>query len=112
MMYIRNFPRTLDRYIIREFLGPFFFCVIGFTVILLSGLLFQLSDLIFVKHVPAATVGRMLLYKIPGTAVLTLPIAVLFATLLSLGRLVQDSEVTVMRGVELLFHGLLLLSFF
>ncbi|NLJ75112.1 MAG: YjgP/YjgQ family permease [Firmicutes bacterium] len=107
MMYIRNFPRTLDRYIIREFLGPFFFCVIGFTVILLSGLLFQLSDLIFVKHVPAATVGRMLLYKIPGTAVLTLPIAVLFATLLSLGRLVQDSEVTVMRGSGIAFPRLI-----
>lgn len=102
------FPRRIDRYIMREFLGPFLFCVFGFTVILISGLLFELTDLIFVKSVPLETVGRMLLYKIPGMAVMTLPIAVLFATLVALGRFVQDSELKVMRSSGISFPRLIL----
>lgn len=89
--------RIFDRYLIREFIGPFAFCVSGFTVVLLAGLLFQLTDLIFVNEVAVFTVSKMLLYRIPGTAVMTLPIATLFATLLAIGRLVQDNEMTVLR---------------
>lgn len=88
----------LDTYTLREFLGPFIFCVLGFTVILLSGLLFELVDYILVKNVPASTVGKMLFYKIPELMVMTLPIAALFSTLLALGRLHQDSELKVMRS--------------
>jgi lipopolysaccharide export LptBFGC system permease protein LptF len=101
-------PRKVDWYIVREFMGPFAFCVIGFTIILISGLLFELTDLIFVKSVPVETVGRMLLYKLPDMVVLTLPIAVLFATLVSLGRLVQDSEMKVLRVSGLSFPRLIL----
>lgn len=90
--------KILDRYLTRELLGPFSFCVFGFTVVLLTGLLFQLTDLIFVHDVAVGTVARMLLYRIPATVVTTLPIATLFSTLLAVGRLVQDSEMTVMRG--------------
>lgn len=86
----------LDRYTLREFAGPFLFCVFGFTVILLSGLLFELTDLILVKQVAAATVGKMLLYYLPGIMVMTLPIAALFSALLALGRLNKDSELRVM----------------
>lgn len=98
--------RIFDRYITREFVGPFVFCVSGFTVVLLSGLLFQLTDLIFVNEVAVFTVGKMLLYRIPGTAVMTLPIASLFATLLAIGRLVQDNEMTVLRGSGVSFPRL------
>ena len=52
-----------DRYLTREMLGPFFFCVFGFTVVLISGLLFQLTDLIFVHDVAVFTVAKMLLYR-------------------------------------------------
>ncbi len=96
----------LDWYILREFFGPFFFSVAGFSVILLSGLLFELTDLIFVKNVAAWTVVRMLMYRLPALMVMTLPIAVLFSTLLSLGRLTQDSELTVMRSCGAPFRRL------
>lgn len=98
--------KIFDTYLTREFIGPFLFCVFGFTVVLLSGLLFQLTDLIFVNEVAVFTVGKMLLYRIPATAVMTLPIATLFATLLAIGRLVQDNEMTVMRGSGVSFPRL------
>ena len=56
----------LDRYTLREFFWPFVFCVIGFTVILLSGVLFELIDLFLVKKVPIRTVTRMLIYYLSG----------------------------------------------
>ncbi|NMB01111.1 MAG: YjgP/YjgQ family permease [Firmicutes bacterium] len=99
--------KIVDRYMTREFIAPFVFCVSGFTVVLLSGLLFQLTDLIFVNEVAVFTVGRMLLYRIPATAVMTLPIATLFATLLAVGRLVQDNEMTVLRGSGISFPRLI-----
>ncbi len=90
--------KIFDRYLMREFSGPFLFCVFGFTVVLLSGLLFQLTDLIFVNEVAVLTVSKLLFYGIPEAAVSTLPIATLFATLLAVGRLVQDNEMTVLRA--------------
>lgn len=87
----------LDRYVLQEVLGPFLLCIGGFTIILLSGYLFELMDLIFIKKVAVATVLRLLAYKLPSIIVLTLPLAMLFATLLALGRLAKDSELTIMR---------------
>ena len=94
----------LDRYVVKEVLSPFLLCVGGFTIILLSGYLFELMDLVFVKKVPVSTVLRLLTYKLPSIIVLTLPLAVLFATLLALGRLATDNELTIMRmaGLSLL----------
>ena len=85
----------LDRYTLREFFWPFIFCVIGFTVILLSGVLFELIDLFLVKKVSINTVSRMLIYYLPGIVVMTLPVAA-FLYSLGLGRLNQDSEMIIM----------------
>ena len=93
-----NGPMTLlDRYVMREILGPLLLCIGGFTIILLSGYLFDLMDLVFIKKIPVMTVLRLLGYKLPSIIVLTLPLAVLFAALLALGRLAKDNELTIMR---------------
>ncbi|MBI2914312.1 MAG: LptF/LptG family permease [Firmicutes bacterium] len=98
----------LDRYTAREFLGPFMVCIMGFGVILASGLLFDLADLLFLKRVAVRVVLQLLIYKVPAIVVITLPIAVLFGTLLSLGRLSKDSEMTVMRGSGVSFRRIIL----
>lgn len=87
----------LDRYVVTEVLSPFLLCIGGFTIVLVSGYLFELMDLVFVKKIPVSTVLRLLGYKLPSIIVLTLPLAVLFATLLALGRLAKDNELTIMR---------------
>lgn len=89
----------LDAYSLKEFIGPFMACIGGFTIILVSGLLFELTDLILIRRVPAEAVLRMLVCKLPGIAVLALPVGVLFGTLLALGRLVKDGELTVVRAL-------------
>jgi len=98
--------KLIDRYILREFLWPFAGCVAGFSVILLSGLLFELTDLILVKRIAWQVVLRMLLYRLPGLVVVSLPVGALFGVLLALGRLVRDNELTVMRATGLRFSRL------
>ncbi|HHT27833.1 MAG TPA: YjgP/YjgQ family permease [Firmicutes bacterium] len=89
--------RILDRYTIREFTGPFLACVSGFTVMLLSGILFELIEMLVQGQLPPLDAGRLLIYKAPAIVALTLPAGALFAALLALGRFAKDSELTVMR---------------
>jgi len=86
--------QIVDRYTAKEFAGPFAAAVAGATIMLLSGLLFELTDLIVEKRMPVPTVVQMLLFRTPSVVVISLPIAALFGTLLSLGRFVKDSELT------------------
>jgi lipopolysaccharide export LptBFGC system permease protein LptF len=69
--------RILDRYVVREFTGPLALSVLAFIVIMLSGQLFWLVDLIIQKNVPVLAVVRMLMYSLPGIVVQVLPIAAL-----------------------------------
>ena len=90
--------RILDRYVVREFTGPLALSVLAFIVIMLSGQLFWLVDLIIQKNVPVLAVVRMLMYSLPGIVVQVLPIAVLFGVMIGLGRLARDSELQIMRA--------------
>lgn len=100
--------RIVDRYAAREFAGPFLAAVFGISVMLLSSFLFQLTDLIVDKRMAVKTVLLILVYRVPGVVVVTLPIAVLFGTLLSLGRLAKDSEITVLRSTGTPFWRLVI----
>ncbi len=93
--------RKLDRYVAREFLGPFFAAITAFIVISLSVQLFWLAEMVVVKHTPLATVLKLILYNIPTALVQVLPFATLFAVLLGLGRLSRDSELSIMRAAGL-----------
>lgn len=100
-------PTLVDRYLLREFAGPFVIMVLGFSLISLSGTLFQLADLLIAKGVAASIVLRLLLYQLPWVIVQTLPVAGLFAALFSVGRLAKDSELIIVRA-----SGLSLRRFF
>ncbi|MBO8142162.1 MAG: LptF/LptG family permease [Firmicutes bacterium] len=93
----------IDRYVLREFLLPFLGCAAGFSLILVSGLLFELTDLILVKRVEWQVVVRMLFYRLPDLVVTSLPVGALFGVLLALGRLARDNELTVIRAAGVSF---------
>lgn len=88
---------VVDMYLVKEIFKPLLVGVLGLLVMLLSGFLFELTDLIIIKRVEVLAVLRLLLYRIPSLAVQTFPLAVLFATLVSMGRLVKDNEFTALR---------------
>lgn len=100
--------KLLDRYVVREFIMPFLLAIGAFVLIMLSSQLFWLMDLIIIKGIPVSTVMKLIIYMIPGTLVEALPLSVLFASIISLGRLVKDSELLVMRSTGVKFVRLVM----
>ena len=91
--------RTIDRYILREMIGPFLFGIGAFIIVLVSvNLLYQALRLIIEQGHPVALVVRAFLYQIPQTVTLTLPMATIFGSLMAIGRLSGDGEVEAMRA--------------
>ena len=86
-----------DAYLIKEMLKPLFIGIFGISVMMVSGFLFELADLIIIQQVAVSTVFELLIYRLPSLMVQSFPLAVLFSTLYSLGRLVKDNEYTALR---------------
>ena len=98
----------LDRFIIKELKGPFFFGVLAFTVLLVAGdLLFKLADLIIEQGVPLNVIVRLFLYSLPAVVVLTLPMAALLSTLLTFARLSSTSEIGAFRASGISFQRII-----
>ena len=95
--------KLLDRYVLREMLGPFMVGVVGFILVLTVDLLFTMADLIINKGVPVWAVLKLLCFKMPSLLVMTFPVSTLFGTAMALGRLSKDNELTALRtsGVSL-----------
>src|SRR4051812_26258601 len=106
--------RKLDRYLMTAILGPLSLGFLVYTFILLIRFLFQSAEMIIRRGLPVSMVGRLLLMTLPNIVVLTLPMSLLFGTLIAVGRLSSDSELIAMRasGLSLLtlYRPILLLS--
>lgn len=88
----------VDRYLLREFLGPFTLAIFTVTILMLSDLLFTLADWLIVKRVASGVVLRLVGYRLPGLLVQGMPIAALVGALLAFHRLSRDSELVIMTG--------------
>ena len=84
--------RTIDRYVIREILPPFFLSLLIFTFILEIPPVMRDLEKLVAKGVSWGTAGRILLTLIPQGLGLTIPMATLTGILVGLGRLSADRE--------------------
>ncbi|GAB6137324.1 LptF/LptG family permease [Halanaerobaculum tunisiense] len=99
--------KIIDRYLALEFIKPLVVTLFILVIVLISSFLFQLTDYIIIKEVPIPIVLKLLLYRLPRIMVRSFSMAVLFATLLSLTRLVKDNEFTALRIGGIRFSRLL-----
>jgi LPS export ABC transporter permease LptG/LPS export ABC transporter permease LptF len=83
---------TIDRYVIRETIGPFCLALGIFTFVLAVRPMLIYSELLLSKGVPAQTVGFLLILLLPSALGVTLPMAFLSALMMSFGRLSGDRE--------------------
>lgn len=84
--------RTIDRYLIRQILPPFFLALSVCTFILLMGPMLEKAELLLSKGVPIPTVGFLLLTLVPQGLGVAIPIATLAGILIGLGRMSADRE--------------------
>ena len=99
--------RLIDRYLLKEFIPPFFFSIIALTFILLMNELFRLIDLFVRKGLPFAIVGQILIYTLPVIISYTAPMAILVAVVMTFGRAAQDNEILALKTNGLSFLSIM-----
>jgi LPS export ABC transporter permease LptG len=88
--------RLLDRYVIRNFLQAYLYCIAGFISI---WVIFDVSDNIssfLDAHLPLHRVAQYYLTQLPQVLVILLPVSLLLALLFCLGRMSRANEVVSM----------------
>ncbi|MFB0509738.1 MAG: LptF/LptG family permease [bacterium] len=90
--------KILDRYLLREFIGPFFLSLFVLAFILLMDRLFLLVDLLVRKGVGLDIVGQIMFLSLPSVIAYTSPLGTLIGSVMVMGRLAQDNEITAIRA--------------
>ncbi len=99
--------RRLDRYVLSEIIGPFGLGMLVYTFILLAQFFFRLAEMIIKRGLPAATVLELLRNYLPSVVVLTIPMSLLLAVLVGIGRLASDSELVALRASGISLYRIL-----
>lgn len=90
--------RILDKYILKEMLGPFIFGVAAFSSIFIaSGVLFKIVNFVTQYGASYTTVAKLFLLSMPEIINYTFPMSMLLSSLMAFGRLSASSEITAMK---------------
>ena len=100
------FPRILDEYVVREFLGMFLLVLAGFVLLMLVFTFFDLVGDILRNHIPLTMVGDYLVNLTPDMLYQIAPLAVLIATLVTFGVLNRNSEIIAMKATGISLYRL------
>ncbi len=92
-----NMRRLINRYILREIAVPFCMILFVLTFVLLMGKILQVMDLMINKGIGFVEIALLILFLIPSFLVFTIPVSLLIAILIGLGRLSGDNEWTVLK---------------
>jgi lipopolysaccharide export system permease protein len=96
-----------DRYIFLSLLKPFSAGVAASFVLFFGNMIFFFMEMINKANVPIDIVLKFFLYNIPEIIVLSFPIGFLFATLLVLGGLSRDYEITALNSCGVNFNRII-----
>lgn len=100
--------KIISRYIFKEIAAPFIIILFVLTFVLLMGKILQIMDLMVNKGISIFVIARLIVYLLPSFMLFTIPIALLIAILIALGRLSSDNEITALKasGISLmqLYH--------
>jgi lipopolysaccharide export system permease protein len=99
--------RILDKYILRELLGPFLFGIASFSSVFIgTSTIFRIAQYVTKYGASLSAVTKLFFYSLPSIIILTFPMSMLLASLLSFGRLSASSEITAMKSGGLSFYRL------
>ena len=98
--------KILDRYVIKELLVPFFLGIFILTFLILVQQLLRLMELIIDKGVDIVSVGKIFLYLLPSFFLVTIPVAVMMASIMTFNRLSADNEIIALKSAGVDFYRL------
>ncbi|MGV8056765.1 MAG: LPS export ABC transporter permease LptF [Smithellaceae bacterium] len=96
--------KIIGRYIFKEIAFPFIIILFVLTFVLLMGKILQIMDLMVNKGISTFAIAKLIVFLLPSFMMFTIPIALLIAILIAMGRLSSDNEITVLRasGISLM----------
>jgi lipopolysaccharide export system permease protein len=98
----------LTRYILRAHVAPFFFALSVLTGILMINTVARRLESLAGKGLPWSVMAEVFVLSLPHILALTLPMAVLVATLFAFSSLAADNEITALKASGVNLNRLLL----
>ncbi len=95
--------KIIDIYILKEILSPFLIALFFWTTLFIALVFKEMIGEILGKGIDTIKIIEYLIYLIGDKITTTIPIACLFAGILSAGRLSSDSEIIAMRAAGISF---------
>ena len=99
--------KTLYAHILKELLSPFMLGLLIFTFILLTNRILKLMDLVVNKGIGLSEVIKLIVFLLPSFLVLTIPMSILLAILITLGRLSADGELLALKASGISLYQIL-----
>ena len=90
--------KILSRYILKEHISPFLISLLVMTMVLLIDKVIDMLNLIIEKKLAASIVMELFALSLPYMLALSIPMAVLVATILAFGRMTVDRETIAMKS--------------
>jgi lipopolysaccharide export system permease protein len=90
--------RILTRYLLKSHVGPFVFALVTLTGILFVNTIARRFEELAGKGLPVTVILEVFALSLPHILALTLPMAVLVATLYAFSQLAADNEVTALKA--------------
>ena len=88
----------LVRYVLKELIGPFLASLFGITFLFVVDFLVKILDNVLSKGLPASTVLEIFALNLAWMLSLSIPMAVLVASLMTFGRMSGDQEITAVKA--------------
>jgi lipopolysaccharide export system permease protein len=95
--------KTLDRYVLGEFLRTVGIGVLAFVTIFVTLNAVEKVDDFIDNQVPALTVVKYYAFQVPYIFTLTLPVAILISSLFTVGQMARRNELVAMRASGIRF---------
>lgn len=90
--------KIVHRYVLKEHLGPLLFALSALTSLLMLNFIAKKFPDLVGKGLPWSVIGEFLLLSLPFTLAMTLPMAVLVATLHAFSRFAAENEITAFKA--------------
>lgn len=97
----------MNRYLVKEQLVPLTVCLMGMSLILITGRLLELTRYLFTSSLSFFDFFEIILYALPRLALFILPMATLVGVLLGFIRLNTDNELIALRSAGISFRQFL-----
>jgi lipopolysaccharide export system permease protein len=90
--------KILDKYVLKEHVGPLTFALTALTSLLLLNYVAKQFGNLVGKGLPWTVIAEFFMLSVPFTVAMTLPMAVLVSVLYAYSRLASENEITALKA--------------